>query len=198
MSVVFNDVERLILERWTEVMGLIGAHETLQDRLEELIQVVTERVGRWARPQGFEVDSSPRNAEINAWRPAWADRRKDPRVFLTVGGLCPIGFRKVDSAHPYLWVYTSNLADYKLKEPQRIAFAQALRTGLGDRAREWEAHDVDDLGSPLGRYLVEYDNAFRAKLLVDSDALFDFCKKHFPTLFSLADMIDADLQRLGK
>ena len=35
MSVVFNDVERLILERWTEVMGLIGAHETLQDRLED-------------------------------------------------------------------------------------------------------------------------------------------------------------------
>jgi hypothetical protein len=33
MSVVFNDVERLILERWTEVMGLIDAHETLQKRI---------------------------------------------------------------------------------------------------------------------------------------------------------------------
>ena len=109
MSIIFNDVERLILERWTEVVGLIDAHETLQDRLEEQIQIVADRVGRWARPHGFEVDSSPRFAEINAWRPAWADRRKEPRVFLTVGGFYPAGFRKVDAAHPYVWVYTMNL-----------------------------------------------------------------------------------------
>ena len=198
MSVVFNDVERLILERWTEVMGLINARETLQDRIEEQIQNVAERVGRWAGPEGFEVDSSPRLAEINAWRPAWADRRKDPRVFLTVGGFCPIGFRKVEWAHPYLWVYTLNLKDYKLKEPQRIAFAQALRAALGAQAKEWEAHDVDDLEGPLGKYLTEYDNTFRAKLLLDPDALFEFCTKHFPTLFSLADIIEAKLQELTK
>jgi hypothetical protein len=198
MSIIFNDVERLILGRWTEVVGLIEAHDTLQDRLEEQIQIVAERVGRWARPQGFEVDSSPRVAEINAWRPAWADRRKDPRVFLTVGGFYPIGFRKVEASHPYAWVITSNLEQYKLKEPQRTAFAHALRTALGERAKEWEADDVDDLESPLGRYLVEYDNTFRAKLLLDPDALFEFCTRHFPTLFSLADTIDAELQRLGK
>ena len=198
MSIMFNDVERLILERWPEVVGLIDAHETLQDRLEEQIQIVADRVGRWARPHGFEVDSSPRFAEINAWRPAWADRRKEPRVFLTVGGFYPAGFRKVDAAYPYAWVYTMNLADYKLKEPQRTAFAHALRTALGDRAIEWDADDVDDLEGPLGRYLVEYDNTFRAKLLLDPDALFAFCTTHFPNLFSVADTIDSELQRLGK
>jgi hypothetical protein len=198
MSIVFNDVERLILERWTEVVGLIDAHETLQDRLEEQIQIVADRVGRWARPHGFEVDSSPRFAEINAWRPAWADRRKDPKVFLTVGGFYPLGFRKVETTHPYVWVYTSNLEQYKLKEPQRIEFAHALRTALGDRAKDWEAHDVDDLERPLGRYFVEYDDTFRAKLLLDPEALFEFCTKHFPTLFSIADIIDAEIQRLKK
>ena len=126
MSIMFNDVERLILERWPEVVGLIDAHETLQDRLEEQIQIVADRVGRWARPHGFEVDSSPRFAEINAWRPAWADRRKEPRVFLTVGGFYPAGFRKVDAAYPYARVYTMNLADYKLKEPQRTATCARL------------------------------------------------------------------------
>ena len=94
MSIIFNDVERLILERWPEVVGLIDAHETLQDRLEEQIQIVADRVGRWARPHGFEVDSSPRFAEINAWRPAWADQRKEPRVFLTVGGFYPAWVQK--------------------------------------------------------------------------------------------------------
>ena len=198
MSIVFSDVERLILERWTEVMGLIDAHQALQDRLEEQIKIVADRIGRWAGPQGFQVDSSPRISEINAWRPGWADRRKDPRVILTVGGFCPVGFRKVDAAHPYIWVYTSNLEQYKLKEPQRTAFAHALRTALGHGGKEWEANDVDDLEGPLGRYLVEYDNVYRAKLLLEPDALFEFCTKHFPTLFGLADMIDAEIQRLGK
>jgi hypothetical protein len=198
MTIMFNDVERLILERWTEVVGLIDAHETLQDRLEEQIQSVADRVGRWARPQGFEVDSSPRDGEINAWKPAWADRRKDPKVFLTIGGFYPIGFRKVEDSHPYMWVYTMNLEQYKLKEQQRTAFAHALRTALGGRAREWEAHDVDDLEGPLGRYLVEYDTTFRVKLLPDPDALFEFCTKQFESLFALADTIDAELQRLGK
>jgi hypothetical protein len=198
MSVVFNDVERLILERWTEVMGLVNARETLQDRIEEQIQIVAERVGRWAAPQGFEVDSSPRLAEINAWRSAWADRRKEPRVFLTVGGFCPIGFRKIKWPHPYLWVYTMNLKDYKLKEPQRTEFGRALRNALGSKAKEWEGDDIDDLEAPLGRYLIQYDNTFRAKLLLDPDALFEFCTQHFPTLFSLADTIEAQIQRLEK
>lgn len=198
MVVMFNEVERLILDRWTEVAGLIEAHEALQDRLEEQIRSVAERVGRWARPQGFEVDSWPRGAEIKAWRPNWADRRKEPKVILTLGGFCPIGFRKIRDAYPYLWVYTDGLEDYKLKEPQRITFAHDLRAALGERAKEWEADDVDDLKGPLGRYLVEYDDAFRAKLLVDPDALFEFCTKHLPSLFSLADVIETQLERLKK
>jgi hypothetical protein len=193
---VFNDVERLILERWTDVMGLIEAQETLQKRLEEQLAVVADRVGRWARPYGFEVDCTPRCADINAWRPSWAERRKDPKVFLTVGGLCPLGFRKVEGGHPYLWVFTTHLDQYKLKEPQRIAFAHALRTALGENAREWEAHDVDDLTGPLGKYLTEYDDVFRARLWLDVDALFDFCTKYFPTLFALADLIETELQRI--
>jgi len=196
MSTEFNDVERLILERWADVTGLLDARESLQDRIEEQIQTVAERVGRWAVSHGYEVDSSPRLAEINAWRPAWADRKKDPRVFLTVGGFCPIGFRKITWAHPYLWVYTANLKDYKLKEDQRTAFARALRRALGSQATEWEGHDVDDLEGPLGRYLTQYDNTFRAKLLLNPNALFEFCIQHFPTLFGIADLIEAELRRL--
>jgi hypothetical protein len=193
MSVVFNDVERLILERWTDVMGLIEAQETLQKRVEEQVQTIADRIGRWARPQGYEVDSSPRAAEINAWRPAWADRRREARVYLSVGGFYPTGFGKVEAAHPYLWVYTSD----KLKDSLRTDFAHRLRGALGAQAKDWEAHDVDDW-SPLGRYLVEYDNMFRVKLLLESEAVFEFCTQHFPTLFSLADMIDLELQRLNK
>jgi hypothetical protein len=193
MSVVFNEVERLILQRWTDVMGLIEAQETLQKRLEEQVQIIADRIGRWARPQGYEVDSAPRTPEIDAWRPAWADRRKEPRVWLSIGGFYPTGFGKVEAAHPYLWVYTSD----KLKASSRTELAHRLRQALGTQAKDWEAHDVDDW-APLGKYLVEYDNTFRVKLLPDADAVFDFCTQHFPALFSLADMIESELQRLNK
>jgi hypothetical protein len=84
-----------------------------------------------------------------------------------------------------------------LKASSRTELAHRLRQALGAQAKDWEAHDVDDW-APLGKYLVEYDNTFRAKLLPDADAVFDFCTQHFPTLFSLADMIESELQRLNK
>jgi hypothetical protein len=198
MLVEFTDVERLVLERWTDVMGLIDVHRALQDRLEEQINIVTDRVGRWARPLGFDVECSPREAQIHGWRPSWADRRKPARVYFTIGGFCPIGFRKVVDPYPYLWVLTEKLEEYKVKEPERLAFAQALRGALGESARDWDAQDVDDKDAPLGRYLTQYDNAQRARLLLDSDTLFNFCIEHLPAVFALADVVDSELKKLEK
>lgn len=198
MLVEFTDVERLVLERWTDVMGLIDVHRALQDRLEEQIKIVADRVGRWARPLGFEVDCSPREAQIYGWRSSWVDRRKPARVCLAIGGFCPSGFRKIDNPYPYLWVYTDNLEEYKVKEPERVAFAQALRVALGELARDWDAQDVNDNDAPLGRYLTQYDNAQRARLLLDSNTLFNFCIEHLPVVFALADIVDSELKKLGK
>jgi len=199
MAVELSEVDRLILDRWAEVMGLLEAHRTLQDRLDEQIQIVSDRVQRWARPLGFDVACSPRDSEIYAWRPSWYDKRKDlSRVELTVGGFSPIGFRKVDAPYPYVWVYTGNLEEFRVKEPERIALGQHFRAALGDGAREWEAHDVDDSNGPLGRYLMSYDSAHRARLLARPEALFTFCTEQFPVLFALADIIDAELQKLAR
>lgn len=52
-----------------------------------------------------------------------------------IGGFCPLGFRKVDADYPDLWVYTDTLEEFRVKEPERKAFAQALRTALGDHGR---------------------------------------------------------------
>ena len=152
----------------------------------------------WARPLGFEVDCSPREAEIHCWRPSWVDRRKPPRVLLSIGGFCPIGFRKVADLYPYLWVNTGNLEQYRMKGPERMAFAQALRVALGESASSWEADDVEDERSPLGRYLTQHNNGFRGRLLLDSDALFGFCTEHLPTVLALADVIESELKKLGK
>jgi hypothetical protein len=114
-----------------------------------------------------------------------------------LGGFCPIGFRKVDANYPYLWVNTYPLDRFKVKPPDRVRFARGLRAALGDNARTWEAQDIDDADHPLGRYLRQYDNAARARLLLEADSFLAFAKEHLPDLFGLAEIIDLELQKLG-
>lgn len=194
----YTEMDRLVLERWPDVLGLIDAHRAVQEHIEVALESVGERIARWAREQGFDGEMSARQAEFHVWRPGWYDKRKDEaKVLLTLGGFCPVGFRKVNYKHPYLFVHTYPLDRFKVKPPDRIKFAQALRTALGDQARSWEAEDVDDAEAPLGRYLRQYDNAARARLILDPDMLFAFCQEHLPTLFALSGTIDAELQRAG-
>src|SRR5882672_11401259 len=144
VSFLYSDMDQLILERWSDVVGLIEAHREAQDRVEEMLEVVGERVARWARPLGFETTVDAKLAQFSAWRPHWSEKRKDPKVLLVLGGFCPFGFRKVDVSHPFQWIFTEGLSNYRLKDADRIAFAQALRAGLGAEAQSWESDDVDD------------------------------------------------------
>jgi hypothetical protein len=194
----YTEMDRLVLERWQDVIGLNEAYKATQDHIEEALEAAGERITRWVREEGFEGEMSARDGEFWAWRRSWYDKKKDEvRVYLTLGGFCPIGFRKIDERYPYLWVSTYQLERFKVKAPDRVKFAQALRTALGPDARSWEDENVDDADHPLGRYLRQYDNAARARLLLDPDNLVSFCKEHFPDLFKLADVIDPELQRLG-
>src|SRR5688572_29427960 len=107
-------MDRLILERWTDVVGLYDALRETQERIEEMIEVVGERVTRWAQTKGFEVETYAKDAEFQAWRYAWADKRKGARVELAIGGFCPTGYRKVEEKHPYLWLYTEDLENFRV------------------------------------------------------------------------------------
>jgi hypothetical protein len=191
-------MDQLILQRWNDVVGLIDAHRDAQDRIEEMIEVVGERVARWARPLGFETSVDTKQAQFEAWRPHWAEKRKDPKVVLVLGGFCPFGFRKIDAAHPFQWVSTSGLSNYRMKDPERIAFAQSLRNAVGDDAKSWEADGIDDADEPLGRYLTTINDKDRARLIVNPDDLFAFANEHFQPLFRLADVIDAELAKIGR
>ena len=50
MSFAYSDMDQLILQRWPDVMGLIDAHRGVQERIEEMLDLVGERIARWARP----------------------------------------------------------------------------------------------------------------------------------------------------
>ena len=147
---------------------------------------------------GYETEVSAKEAEFRAWKPNWAEKRRVPKVKLAVGASARLVSARPDAPHSYLWVYTDGLAEYKIKDPDRVAFAHGLRIALGDQARTWEADGVDDADRPLGRYLTTIGNEDRAKLLQAPDTLFGFASENFAPLFEVAEIIDAELQRLGR
>lgn len=198
MSFSYSEMDRLVLERWADVVGLIEAHRGAQDRIEEMMDVVGERVARWARPLGFETSVDTKEPEFLAWRPKWAEKRKDPKVVLALGGFCPLGFRKTDAKHPYQWVNIEGLSNYRMKEPERTAFALSLRTALGDDAKSWDADGIDDADQPLGRFLTTVNDKDRATVISSPDSLFAFVSDHFSPLFQLADTIEAELNKIGR
>jgi hypothetical protein len=198
VSFAYSDMDRLIIERWSDIVGLIEAHRETQDRIEEMIDIVGQRMTRWARPHGYEVEADGKWAEFRFVKTSWIDKRRGPKIHLAVGGFCPTGYKKMDADHPYLFVYTRPLSEFRLKEAEISAFSHALRTALGADARAWEAPGVDDVEEPLGRYLNSMSDADRTRLVASEDALFDFVVEQAPTLFALSPAIDAELGRLGK
>jgi len=191
-------MDQLVLQRWADVVGLLEAHRGAQDRIEEMIDIVGERVSRWARPLGFETSVETRDAEFRAWKPNWSEKRKDPKVVLALGGFCPLGFRRTEEKHPYQWVYIDGLSNYRMKEPERTAFTQSLRSSLGGEAKSWDADGVDDTDQPLGRFLTAISDKDRASLISSPDALFAFANQHFSPLFQLADTIEGELAKIGR
>lgn len=197
MADTYTDVDKLILERWHDVMGLMEAHEGLEGRIEQLITDVGGRLENWGEERGYSLETDAKRAEFYAWKPAWLNRRKDEaEVYYVVGSVAPMGYRKIKDAHPYVWLHTENLGFLKvMKEAERIEFARELRRVLGDGARPWLNPDIDDTNSPLGKYMTDTDDPMRVQLISAPDALFDFTVKGFEELVTLSNAIDETLAK---
>jgi hypothetical protein len=177
-------------------MALFDAHEELQDRVEELVDGVGERLNRWLEDRGYEVNTDSKAPSFWIGKPDWYYRRKDDwTVAFEIGGFAPFGFRKVKEDQPFAWLHTSNLEFLKMREPERVEFAKALRQELGEGAKAWAHKDIDDAESPLGRYFTDIKEADRVELISDPDKLFEFAIKTCEELFTLGDPIDRMLAR---
>ncbi len=196
MSQIYSDVDLLLLNRWQHVMSLLQAHRDIQPKIEQVIELTEARLKPWADAHGFEVEAHAREGKFDFWKTSWADKRREPKVRFEIGGFCPTGFRKSTELHPYLWVFTQ-LDKYRIKEPERVAFARNVRTKLGDAAQQWAHHDADDTWSPFGMYLTHYDDGARAQLVSSTDALYAFCTEHLPALVTFVEPIDAELRQFG-
>lgn len=193
MSSHYTDVDRLILERWTEVQDLQYAFKALTDRMRDTIEDVLVKTERWLDEQGYRCVYDVKRPEISAWKPAWEARRGQPCIRLVVGEFAPLGYGKVRSEHPFLWVMTATLDLMKMKEAERIQFARQVRQTLGASAAKWDHRDVSDADSPLGRYVNELPEGERVALAAQPQRMLDFVQQGFTQLFETAAALDQTL-----
>jgi hypothetical protein len=195
MSAHYTDVDKLILDRWQEVRDLQDSFDQLLKRMQEVVDGTLGRASRWLDEQGWKSEYDLKFPIIKAWKPAW-EVRKEPVVHVGISDFAPFGFGRVHTDHPCLWLYTSELARLKMKEPQRVQFARELRTALGPAADAWDNDDVSDADEPLGRYCVDVSDAGRVELVAQPQKLLEFIQSGFTALFDLAPLVDQALARL--
>ena len=90
MSFSYSDMDQLVLQRWTDVVGLLEAHRGVQDRIEEMIRSwlsYLEHAVEQAQEAG-ELDPNASAREVAFQLDAFAQASnaqyqlfRDPRVF---------------------------------------------------------------------------------------------------------------------
>lgn len=194
MRAIYTDVDRFILDRWEEVIRLRDAFDDLQERIQEVFDVVGSRLGKWLDPEDYYLENNSKEASFCVWKKSWT-RKKIALVYYKIGDLAPRGYRKINSDHPYLWLITRNLDALKMKESERITFARELKQALGESAHHWEADDISDADEPLGRWLTDITDRQRVELVAEPNKLFEFVKTGIEELFTLSDAIDENLAK---
>ena len=188
----YTDVEKLLLQRWTDVRALMTAYSELQDSMEDMLTEVGDEFEKWAEQRGYSFETDARGAEYSMWKEDWANRKNEPGISFVVGGFVPDGYRKVKSDHPYVWVCTNPQA-LRIKASLQNQFAKDLRGSVGDDLKNWQDTDVEDT-APLGRYLRDYDDAQRLHWITSPASLSEFVKSAFEQLLPLAEPIDKVLK----
>ena len=85
--IVFDEVDRLIIEKWSEMSELVSAYETVGEKLKRQIQTVEESLKPWAAKQELELSADYKGGEFSAYQKTWlAEGREEPWATLVVGG----------------------------------------------------------------------------------------------------------------
>jgi hypothetical protein len=111
-------------------------------------------------------------------------------------GLSSNGYRRTEYKHPYLWIYTSLLENFRVKEAERTTLAHNIRAALEDAAKGWDADGVEDDSQPLGRYLTEFGEAERSSFISSLDRLLELVTTHVQLLFRMTDTLEAELAKV--
>ena len=194
----YTDVDRLILERWTEVNALREAFDELLERMREPIETAARRVKSRCDELGLASEYDVKQPSFDFWKNGWANRRDKAGIYFRIGDFAPFEYGNVKSEHPWLWVLTHDLDALRIKGTEAVQFAKELRAHLGSEAAKWDDPDVVDASEPLGRYCSEVPEADRVRWMTHPDELAGFLVKGVEELMTLAPAIDVVLEKYRK
>jgi hypothetical protein len=189
MAETLTELDELLLGRWHDAVGIRDALKELEERLQNRLEAVAERLRPWLDERGYVLfDVGTRNADLEVVKPTWLKTKNEPLIWISVFALFPYGFRKVEEEHPFIWLYSKGLPKNEV-EPFRAELAHRLK----NRPERW-INDECDLYCPAGMYITSHGDKERIDLARSEETLEDFVKTNLLPMLALGDDIDAALE----
>ena len=192
MTEPLTDLDRLLLSRWVDTVGIWDAIKELEDRLSDRLEGVVEELRPWLKTLGYDIfDVDRKYAGFYVTKPGWLNKKGDALIFISVGALYPVGFRKVAEEHPYFQVRCD------LPRADQDRFLVDLSTRLKKLPGGWINEDCDRR-SPAGRSVRSHGDAERLNLAQDDSAMAAFIRSELEPLLALGAEIDGALAAVSK
>ena len=193
----YTDVDRMILLRWTEVIGLREAFDDLLDRMKSVVGDTLAKVAIQARERGFSCDFSAKDPSIWFWKKEWETRGKEPGISILIRDFAPRGYGKVRDPHP--WSYLDIREAGRLKIRDRIGFSNAIRAGLDPALRsKWEVADAGLDDYPVGLISREVEEAERVRWMGEPGELLQFLVARLDEAQEIVGAVDKALETVGR
>lgn len=194
----YTDVDRMILGRWTEVVGLRDAFDELLGRMKDVLDETLRKVSAQASERGWVCDYDVKTPEICFWKKEWETRTsKEAQVYFHVSAFAPFEYGRSREEHPYLSLQTEGLSRLKIRD--REAFGREVRAALSpDLRAKWEA-GAGDLGeAPVGIVHRDIDEAQRVHWMAEPGQLVHFLVERLNECEELVPAVNKALAKCGR
>lgn len=194
----YTDVDRMILNRWTEVTGLREAFDELLDRMRDVLGDTLPKAVEQARIRGFECDFNAKLPSLWFWKPAWAAKSsKEAGVYFFVSDFAPMQYGKSGYEHPETTVRIEDL--HRLKIRDRPAFAQAVKAALPKEIRtKWESETGALDECPLGLSHRTISPLDRVNWMQEPAALIQFLAEKMDEAMEVVPGVDKALAEVAR
>jgi hypothetical protein len=189
MADTLTELDRLLLERWPDTVGLWQAIKDLEERLGDSLKRVADRLTPWLSDQGFSLlDVSTKDASIEFAQLEWLNKKEEPLITASIAEMFPFGYRRVKDEHPYIWLYAE-----ALPEDQREVFHADSTQKLKTHTDGW-INENCDVDWPVGRYCSQYADKDRIALASSEEALEEFVRGRLQEFMTICPTISESLK----
>jgi hypothetical protein len=194
----YTDVDRLLLGRWSEAVGVRDAFDDLLTRMRTVVESAMQRAATAASEKGWRSESNVKRPSIWFWMREWENRRGEPGVYIEVFDFVPVKYGKDVEPYPSTWLMLDQLSRLRLRESDEEV-GRAIRAEVSpDLLAKWNHPDADLAERVLGRDHVAITAADRLRLVSEPDALTTFITGALAEAGELVPVVDGALRKMTK